>query len=454
MGGFAGVSGWDATPGPEELPDWRIRLCERVGTTSVLTTHTMVRLEVGGNPLALLPYLSRSGLVGGGWNVRGRPELVAAGARVIDLAERRRLSEAELFWADSEVTALAVACAADPPREPVKAARMPAEAGLMVFADPIHDRTVPVASVMAGPSTAPAPGLDPGLVLDFVVTAVSWSAWRPGQLADDTRTVTRGFPGARGLRWTVRPPSDAFGVPLPGAVARSLGEDWEGVWLTFWGPGARGWERLDPDLVVGSDTGTGTVLTAADMAARDAVNQSRLFAVCAEHLLPFGQPLPPALPDTTNALTHVVYTAWQLMNQTGTTPLAGTELLARDRHGRRRDTRNGITTPGDVHLIHVRGPHPIPDSGADQGADTGGGDGREEPRWTHRWPVRPHRRNHCLNPHAHAHGGCEHDERIIPAQIRGPADKPLRIRDRVHIWDTPPPDTTTDTTTDADVDIP
>ncbi|GAB3006800.1 hypothetical protein GCM10027184_75330 [Saccharothrix stipae] len=46
---------------------------------------------------------------------------------------------------------------------------------------------------------------------------------------------------------------------------------------------------------------------------------------------------------------------------------------------------------------------------------------------------------HLPQPGAHADGGCEHKERVVPAHIKGSADKPLVTMDRVHIRDTPPP---------------
>lgn len=50
--------------------------------------------------------------------------------------------------------------------------------------------------------------------------------------------------------------------------------------------------------------------------------------------------------------------------------------------------------------------------------------------------MRPHRRNTCLSPRLHAAGGCEHEERLVGAYIKGPTDKHLITTDKVHIWDT------------------
>ncbi len=43
-----------------------------------------------------------------------------------------------------------------------------------------------------------------------------------------------------------------------------------------------------------------------------------------------------------------------------------------------------------------------------------------------------------MNPQQHADGGCTHENRIIPAMVKGPADKPLRLRETVNLWNTQP----------------
>ncbi|WP_158852364.1 hypothetical protein [Saccharothrix deserti] len=174
---------------------------------------------------------------------------------------------------------------------------------------------------------------------------------------------------------------------LGGAVPLHPGFD--GVWLTYWTP------QLVP---------------------------------LAESVLPFGQPLPLPRPDTAEQWAHVVYTSWQLMAQTGNARLAALEELTRTRHGRKRDQRADIEDSSAVRLVRV---HTRQRAIAPAGHDA--------PQWTSRWPVRPYRRNTCLNSRLHADGGCEHEERIVPAHIKGPADKPLKVNTRVNVWDSPPP---------------
>ncbi|WP_187767613.1 hypothetical protein [Streptomyces cacaoi] len=43
-----------------------------------------------------------------------------------------------------------------------------------------------------------------------------------------------------------------------------------------------------------------------------------------------------------------------------------------------------------------------------------------------------------MNPARHAEGDCQHEERLIPGYVKGPEDKPLRVRETVHLWDRQP----------------
>jgi hypothetical protein len=47
--------------------------------------------------------------------------------------------------------------------------------------------------------------------------------------------------------------------------------------------------------------------------------------------------------------------------------------------------------------------------------------------------------NTCLHTGAHSRGEeHEHEDRIVPGHIKGPADKPLRIKNTVNVWDHQP----------------
>lgn len=403
---FPTLGAWIAPP-PTQLPDLRIQLCEQMLTDPHCDEFGR-RITGGIGPL--IPKLS------------GPPEQRAALGGLAQLllvhSEQRRLNQAQLYWVDQDMTALALAAAATPSQEVVTARRMPAEAGLMIFAAPIGSYDIDLATAMTGPWTTPAPGVD-GLRVSLPAVAASWSYWSPAELDGD------GAPGA--IRWTLRTP----------AGTAPMKPEFEGVWLTIWTTGRKGWEALAPDLPVAIARHDGTTISAGDMIAREADMGTSLLHIYGEVLLPFGQPLPPPDPEDASRWAPVVYTAWQLMAQTGNAQLTETETLPRRRPGLKRDRRAQIAGPGTVHLVRVHTRHrPSAQASAE---DTAASDGRRAPQWTRRWPVRPYRRNTCLNPGAHSEGGCEHEERIVPAHIKGPADKPLVATDRVHIWDTPPP---------------
>lgn len=401
------VGAWVA-PHPSELPDLRIQMSEQV----LKPPHChefMMRIVGGSSPL--IPTIS------------GPPEETAAsdimGGILMARSEQRRLRQAQLYWVDEDMTSLALAAAATPSHEPVRARRMPAEAGLMLFAQPIGSHDVDLAAALTSPWTTAVSDLDEELRLAFPVVGVSWSRWSPADLDLD------GEPGK--IRWTPRTPQGA--APLT--------PEFDGVWLTFWTTGSNGWDSLPLDRPLAIDKHTGGTLTAVDMAAREAQAGLARLQTYDELVLGFDQPLPRPDPDNGSQWAHVVYTAWQLMGQTGNAQLTETETVPRPRHGLKRDRRADILGPGAVQLVRVHTRHrPSAQASAE---DTAASHGRRAPQWTRRWPVRPYRRNTCLNPRAHAEGGCEHEERVVPAHIKGPADKPLVTTDRVHIWDTAPP---------------
>ncbi|MGM1059408.1 hypothetical protein [Saccharothrix sp. Mg75] len=337
-----------------------------------------------------------------------------AGARLVARQEHRRLSEAALYWVDEDMTSLALAAADTPSREPVRARRMPAEAGLMVFAHPIGGRDLDPAPSMAALGWPDA--CEPGtLLMPTPIVAVSWSQITTADLH------LEGMPTAR---WNRTTPDG----PIP------VQHDFDGVWLTFWTPGSQGWDALPPDAVISGGPGLSiTVGELADIEKRDGVPPLRSLA---ETLLPFDRPLPRPAPDTEHQWAHVVYTTWQIMAQTGAARLTETETLHRTRRAGKRDQRDGITTPGGVQLVRVHTRH-RPTSQA-RAQDAEASDYRRVPQWTRRWPVRAYRRNTCLNPHLHVTGDCEHQETVVPGHIKGPADKPLVITDRVHLVDAPP----------------
>lgn len=254
---------WKA-PSAAELPDMRLRLREHV----LSKDNFDFAVRVAHNRNTVFP------------NVDGPPESVAgvgtAGSLGVAQCERRRQGEAQLYWVDEDMTSLALAAADTPSQEPVVARRMPAEAGLMVFAHPIGGRDLDPALSMAnlGYPNACEPGTS---VMPTPIVAVSWSYWTPGHLDID---------GMPGVRWSMDTPDG----PTP------LDSDVEGAWLTFWTPGGQGWDALPPDAVFSGNPGVSvTVGELADIEARQGVPPLRSLS---ETVLPFGRPLPRPIPDT------------------------------------------------------------------------------------------------------------------------------------------------------------
>lgn len=325
-----GGSAWIA-PSPEALPDLRIEMSDQM--TAHPHNREFWRRMVGGS-FPLIPTAPS-------------PEEQAAayelGGTVMARSEQRRLREAQLYWVDEDMTSLALAAAATPPQEPVKASRMPAEAGLMLFAQPIGACDYDVSTAVTAPPYVAVPNLDDDLVLTMPIVAVSWSTWRPAHLELDTQ------PGK--LHWSPWHPQ--AGLPTP------LLDDFEGVWLTFWTTSALGWDTLPPDKPVTTNPQTGHTLIAKDMAAREANAGYKRLKTYDERVLPFNQPLLLlGERDTSSEWAQIVYTAWQLMSQTGSAQLTETQKVPRRRAGLRRDTRANIPHPW--HCERGPSPHPPP----------------------------------------------------------------------------------------------
>ncbi|WP_447002444.1 hypothetical protein ACRAKI_22260 [Saccharothrix isguenensis] len=385
------------------MPELRLRLREHVLDPGNL--DFLVRVDNNRN--TVFPEID-------GPPMPGTAVGVAAGRRVAE-REHRRLGEAALYWVDEDMTSLALAAADTPSREPVRARRMPAEAGLMLFAHPIGGRELDPAVSLAnlGYPDACEPGT---LLMPTPIVAVSWSYFTTAHLDID---------GMPSVRWSRGTPDG------PIRLDRGL----EGVWLTFWTPGGQGWDALPPDAVLSGGPGVSiTVGELLDIEQREGVPPLRGLS---ETLLPFDRPLPHPRPDTHDQWAHVVYTVWQIMAQTGTARLTETETLTRVRQGRKRDRDHGVTAFGSVQLVRVHTRHRPTDRARIEDAQASVY--RRVPQWTRRWPVRPYRRNTCLNSRLHSTGHCEHQETVVPGHIKGPADKPLIITDRVHLVNAPPP---------------
>lgn len=371
-------------PEPRELPEWRASMREYLGT------------DIGQFALATALNAGQATLV-----PRVLPEVGASAGAVASVllsrAERERLRQARLYFVTGDMTALALAAAATPPAEPVRAKRLPSPYGLMLFAEPLGGYTMQLVED-GGPVPVP-------------IVAVSWGTWTPHDVT---------VPGAR-VEWLAKQSDGLVRIPA----------EYEGVWLTFYAPeDGAAYAAMDPDAVVGADP-DGNPTTAGQL-----LDVPRMSPLGWDHetLLAYGATFEPPPPNTTAEWSQTVYTAWQLITQGGSR-LAETEEVPRPRAGRKRDARDGIED-GGVRVVNVHAAHRP--SRAATAEDAEASDGRRPAQYSCRWPVRPHRRDHCMNPRAHADSGCHHEERIIPAHIRGPADKPLRVSETVHLWDRQP----------------
>ncbi|MDX2683675.1 hypothetical protein [Streptomyces soliscabiei] len=387
---------WDP-PDPRQLPEWRADMVEHLAAPSTLAT---MKEAIHAGRCTIVPTVPGMDASPG-----------AVGATILTRCEARRLREAELYYATADMTALALAAAASPPTEPVSLSRLPSEYGLIVFAEPIGGYTEDVGAALAATPFG-TPGASAQITTPIV--AASWSAWDPSEVQLDQGAT---------VQWTFR--SNAASGILP--------PDYSGIWLTFYSP--RGlFSGLAPDTVIGT-MADGMVMTAGDIDAHRETHGPQL-NWDNEMLLSEGAPFGPPPPDTTQTWAQVIYTAWQLMSQTGQTRWAEVEEVPRPRAGAKRDRRQGITGSSAVRIVRVHATQrPAPQAARE---DAQASTGRREPQWSCRWPVRPYRRNTCLNPRGHADGSCRHEDRIVPGHIKGPEGAPLRTGSTVHLWDRQP----------------
>ncbi|WP_280186352.1 MULTISPECIES: hypothetical protein [Nocardia] len=387
---------WKA-PKPHELPEWRMQLCEYTGSRDSM--ESLAR-AINAGQTSLFPTVPGADASPG-----------AIASILLARSEERRLREAQLYYATADMTSLALAAAAVPPTEPVKPSRLPSPYGFMVFAEPIGGYTQEIGDVLAG---TPMEREGANATVTTPIVAVSWGEWSPGDV-----TVTDGPT----VRWLNQRTRDGL-EPIP--------QHFDGVWLTFYAPTGSAFDALAPETIIGTAP-DGAPMTAGDLQSHP---RSTPLNWDNEMALAFGVPFGEPEPDTTKEWAQVVYTAWQLMSQTGKTQLTETEDIPRNRAGRKRDHRAGITGPSDVRIVNVHTAHRPSPAAAEQDATSS--TGRRAPQWSCRWPVRPYRRNTCLNPRAHSDNGCEHEDRIVPPHIKGPADKPLKLGETVHLWDHQP----------------
>jgi hypothetical protein len=385
-----------APPDPQQLPEWRAELLEHLDADS---TKVTMREALRAGRFTIVPTVPGIGA-----------SEESVGSVLLTACERRRLETAELYYATPDMTALALAAAQTPPTEPVTLSRLPSESGLIVFGEPIGGYTEDAGAALASTPFG-APGAS--AVITTPIVAASWSVWTPGEVELDRGSV----------RWFHRGAGSVGPIP----------DDWSGVWITFYSP--RGlFSGLPPETVIGTMR-DGMVMTAGMIDANRETHGPPL-GWDNEMLLREGSPFGPKVPDTTDVWAHVLYTAWQLMGQQGKNRWAEVEEIPRARAGAKRDRRQGVTGSSSVRIVRVHSTHrPSPEAAQ---KDAQSSTGRREPQWSCRWPVRPYRRSTCLNPRAHAEGGCRHEDRIVSGHIKGPEGAPLRTGETVHLWDQQP----------------
>ena len=385
-------------PDPRELPEWRATLAEH---SDSIPAHTTMREALRAGRCSLVPTMERAPIAAD-----------SLAAILLGKAERARLEQAELYYATPDMTALALAAAATPPRERVRLDRAPAESGFIVFGEPIGGYVEDVGAALAG-TVAARPGVDAHVTTPIV--AASWTVWTP----QDIR-IADGGP----VTWNHYTPYGL--IPLPPTT--------RGLWVTYYSP--RGlFSGLPPETVLGTMR-DGSVMTAGMVDQESAGLPGGPLNWDNEVLMMEGAEFEAARPDTTDVWTHTLYTAWQLMSAAGGTRWAEVEEIPRERAGRKRDARQGITGPSAVRVVNVATAHRPPRQAVAD--DAAASTGRREPSWSCRWPVRPHRRDHCMNPGKHAAGECRHEDRLIPGYVKGPEGKPLRTGSTVHLWDRQP----------------
>lgn len=383
-------------PEPRQLPDWRASMIEYLDT---LMAKRIMREAIHAGHSTLLPM------------VPGLDASVGAiGAELLHRSEAARLQRAKLFYATPDMTALALVAAKTPPTEPVSVDRPPAPSGLIVFGEPIGGYEQTASSVLAG-TLAHDPKAS--AIVTIPIVAASWSPWHPRSIALD---------GGGRVRWLYRSGGKSGFIP----------DDFTGLWVTFYSP--RGsFSALTPGTVVGRQA-DGSAMTAGQVESRRR-QSGPVLGWDNEMIMKSGGKFEEPQPDTNASWAIALYTAWQLMAQKGG-EWTEIETLTRSKTGVKRDARTGITASSDVELVDVhRKKRPSRSAAAQDAAHS---TGRREPHYSCRFPVDPYRRNTCLNTHAHADGGCIHEDRIVPGHIKGPEGAPLRVRNRVGLWNHQP----------------
>jgi len=396
--------GWNAPPAHAVL-DWQRRQ-EVFTRTGMMFLHLSLSIRAGSWTIMPTPALPTPGL-----------DMADFAARILMRSESQRLVEARTYSIGPNTTGLAVATVAgSAPGEKISAARPPSPTGLMIFADPIGSDVTHHVTDQGTPFEIHTP-----------IVAVSWSSWGPEQ----SQTLGGECP----LTWIRR--SQQHGL-IP------LSQDLAGIWMTFYSARTADTTGRTPSDVAAVDT-YGNFISVHQSTQAEADLQRRhpdLHAPLTWHnelILPLGETFDQnPRPGTAQEWASIVYTTWQIMQQSGSRRLVEvtrhTLPPAARKKAKAQAKQRGQQQVGDgvVHVVDLAAAQQPPKKNADR--DAAASDGHRKVAYSCRWPVPPHRRMTCLNPYLHHKLGDdeqlyhEHREDVMPFKIKGPADKPLKIK--------------------------
>ncbi|MEV8334312.1 hypothetical protein [Streptomyces niveus] len=405
---------WSAPP-PAALPSWKQRQ-ERF-TRSNLSIEQLA-VAIRNDAWSILPVPATP-----------EPAIHAEwAAKVLASQESLRLEEARTYSFGSNATGMAVAAATGaPPQEQVSLSRLPSPSGLMVFADPIGHYSETVVSTYGRE-----------LEIHTPIVAASWSVWGREQMQP--------FGPDAPIAWLVNAAEGP--VVLDGMTG--------GIWVTFYSARPSDRPSLRDDAPVGVVDGMlVTAATARQNFAEVARRNADVWGPMHWHdevLLPVGATFPKAPQSgTPRQWASVLYTAWQMMQQSGTTQLVDVKRHnvlppAARKKAKAKAKQSGLgpaVGDGAVYVVDLTFSQSPPQ--ADVERDAAASDGRRTVEWKFRWNVPPYRRMTCTNPYLHHklddsdlkyH---EHREDLLPGATKGPKDKPLREQGgTTYKFETPP----------------
>lgn len=393
---------WNA-PRPHTIPDTRLAMLTAQSDT--IAIRSLGGAAATGRASALPADIPAHARAGAGAGVQW------LGTALME-PERERLANAHLYHVTADMCALANAVGSTAPKGAFSSSVAPTPYGFVVFDEPVAATEQNLSSV-----TVPDPRFDdPDVTVDVPIVAASW-----GPLS--APAMTRYGPWAS-LR--------------PNTAPRYLSPRATGTWITFYTPAEDRYSRLPPHQIV--TRVEGHPVTAREM-AKTMRQVSGPLAWENEIIMADGDLFAPdheTDPTSPFQWVRTMYATWQMMRQEGSAKRTLTEShhVRRPRAGARRDQRAHVDpATSTVRVVDV---HHRPSATA-RARDVDGSSGRRPTQWKHRWQVPPYWRHTCKNPRAHADGGCEHEDSIVPWHVKGDPHLPLKPLTTVRqLSDVPP----------------